>query len=667
MSDDASLSPLFDEFPAVSADEWDQKIREDLGGTAPEAVLRWESIDGITLSGAAREDDLAEVAHVSSTAPASPLADPSTPGNDWRIRHDLPLRDPDAALALARRALEGGCTDLGLPLPPPADADPGTAVAAETDLSPLLTALADEDAGLHLDRGPGSIVLARLLRREAAADPAPVRSVGYDPVAALATGAVGDANRAFALSDALLADPPPAARSLTVDLRPYHDAGASAVQALAYGLGSLSETLHQLLERGHALPDLVSQLQFQTAVSTSYFVEIAKLRALRLLVPQVLAAYADEAGTTIDDAPGDLVVQAETSRRTETIFDPYANMLRGTTEAMAAVLGGCDVLSVRPYDACFRSPDAFASRIARNVQLILKHEAHFDVVDDPAAGAYYLEQATHRLAQQAWHDFQSLETDGGALAALRSGQLQEDIGTVRRQRVAAVNDRDRVLVGTNHYPDLEETSSEDLEPAPCNNGSETAVEWSPSVLDALDRRLADDVPLPALLRAFADGPLEAPPLPRIRVAADVEAVRLRTEAVVDEGGRRPAVFLAPLGPAAARSARATFARNVFGVAGFAVDEAIKYESPTAAAAAAADAQPDVVVLCSADGEYPSLAPALRSALDAEGLSPLLVVAGAPDRMEGDVPADLFVHQGAPLRDFLTTVQDRLELPPLDAA
>lgn len=155
-------------------------------------------------------------------------------------------------------------------------------------------------------------------------------------------------------------------------------------------------------------------------------------------------------------------------------------------------------------------------------------------------------------------------------------------------------------------------------------------------------------------------------LPRIRLATGIERVRRRTEQYAETEGRTPTAFLAPIGPAAARSARANFARNVLGVAGFEVAEPLKFDAPADAAAAAAEDPPDIVVLCSADPEYPTLTPTLRSALTDQNLSPLLIVAGNPNRIDGEVTADDFIYSGRPLRDSLTALQDRLGIPPLDA-
>jgi methylmalonyl-CoA mutase len=653
----SSPSLSFDEFPPPSPDAWREKIQDDLGGTDPDVFLKWDAIDGVTLTPFLHRDDLDAVAHVSDADAPPPLTDPSAPGNDWRVRQDLDHPDPDAARELAVAAVEGGSTDLGLVLGPP------NRRTLEDDALPSIVDAIPGDTALHLDRGPAAVLGALAL--ETGNRPAPA-SIAYDPVAALATGTLGDASRAFDLSVDLLAATPETTRTLSVDLRPYHDAGASAVQELAVGLGALSETLHQCTERGVNLDALLPRLHFHAAVSTSYVVEIAKLRALRLLVPQVLDAYAETAPVDASVAPTDLFVQVETSRRTATVLDPHVNMLRHTTAAMAAVLGGCDTLTVRPFDDCVRAPDRFGTRIARNVQLILKHEAHFDIVDDPAAGAYYVETATHQLARRAWDRFQTLEANGGLLSALRDGRVQSEIGEVRAERGRAVDDRDRVLVGTNHYPSADEILSTDESVSFCNNGTKEPIQWGNSVLGTLREALSDGASLSALARRLAaPDRAEIEPLPAVRVATGIEHVRRRTDRHADQNGTRPLVLLAPLGPPGARSARASFAQNVLGVAGFEIHAPLTFDTPAAVAERAAELSPDLLVVCSADAEYPSLVPALRSALAEHGVSPLLLVAGNPAQMEDEVAADEFIHQESPLRATLEVLQNRLELPEVE--
>ena len=666
MSSSAPLPPLFDEFPPTSTEAWKEKIQADLGSSNVEEVLTWDSIEGVSLPGYLRREDLDKIAHLDPDASASPLAsDDGTPANDWQVRQNIAHPDPSQANRLAQSAVRGGATALGLVRPSfQAGRDFGLTTETIDDLRTVLENLPLDEISLHLDGGAAApMLLATLQALMSDHDFNDLKgSVGHDPIAALATGTVRDTEKPFDLAGDLVAEAPSSVRSLTIDLRPYHNAGASTVQELAFGLGALSDTFARLLEQGYDLSSLLPRLQFTTAVSTSYFVEIAKLRAFRLLVPQVVEAFAAEAGQNVKIEPTDLFVQAETSHRTETIYDPYVNMLRATTEGMAAVIGGCDVLSVRPYDASLRTEDPFGTRIARNVQHILREEAHINAVADPSAGSYYLEAATDQLAQRAWDTFQDLEANDGLLHGLQEGRVQQQIAAVRNERQNEVDTRKRVLVGTNHYPALDETRRDDLEEPPSFASSDNSVPLDAPSLDNFRTALSDGHSVSEILATLAEGKAPIDPLPRLRVSETLEEIRLRTERHTKETGHTPTVFLAPLGPAKTRSARANFARNVLGVAGFDVVEPLRFDTPDAAAEAAAEADADIVVLCSADSEYPELTPALRQALEDHGLSSLLVVAGNPDKIDADLPADDFIHIGNLLREKLEALQDRLDIP-----
>ena len=388
-------------------------------------------------------------------------------------------------------------------------------------------------------------------------------------------------------------------------------------------LAGASELIAALTDRGLAAETLVRHVHVRSAVGTSYFPEIAKLRALRGLLGQVCEAYAP--GTRHDD----LIVQAVTSGRSMTRFAPYVNLLRTTTAAAAAVLGGCDTLVVRPFTEPQGRPDAFALRLARTTQLILRDEAYLDKVADPAAGSYYIEQLTEAIARRAWALFQEIEAQGGLRAALRSGFVQAMIRESRQARLQAIGTRTRTLVGLNRYPDPDEPSPD----AP-----------------AAPRREAPD---------FTGDPIDA--LPPVRDAAGFEALRDRTAAFAERTGHLPHVQLVLFGPRAMRSARANFSRDFFGCAGFRVTEDRGFDDPADAEDTLRTSDADVVVFCSADDAYAEAVPALVAALP-DAARPLLVVAGNPkaDRAELEAAGiDSFIHLGTPLLEALEAYQRQL--------
>jgi len=662
MSSSDAFAPLFDEFPTVPDEAWEQKIRDDLGDRDPEEILMWDSGEEVSVAAYRRRSDLSAFDHVDPDASLPPLAAvEETPANKWRIRQNIAHPNTEVASRLAREAVSGGVTDIGLVAHPQQGSDWGLSLTDPHVVATILDDLPVNDIHLHLERHAAAPVLLGAVLEAVSSATSLRGTISYDPIAALLHGATGSAPDAFDRAAELTTTTPDGVRTCAVDGRVYHDAGATAVQELAYILGTLSEELAQLTKRDVSLPTICSQLHVTVSVSTLYFVEIAKLRALRLLVPQVIDAYATESDERIDLAPSDVMLQAETSRRSETLYDPYVNMLRASTEAMAATVGGCDVLSIRPFDAAARPADGFSSRIARNIQLILAHESHFDWVADPAAGSYYVEALTDRLAKQAWRQFQELEANGGLLDAIQRGSVQAALETARTARIQAVDNRKHVLVGTNHYPHLEETRLDDDVSADLSGCAYTSGEELPtkSLITAVRARIREGDALDDLVARLAGGTPEIRSLPQIRVSSGIEDVRLQTERYAKAHAGPPLVLLAPIGPPGPRSARATFARNFFGVAGFEIEAPLRFESPSDAAQAVIEMEPEIVVVCSGNDEYSTLVPTLQSQLNAHGPAPLLVVAAAPDSLDDDVPADAFVHRGMPLRQTLQKFQRRL--------
>ncbi len=281
----------------------------------------------------------------------------------------------------------------------------------------------------------------------------------------------------------------------SVSATAYHEQGATAVQELAWALAQGAD----LLASGAPVTT------FAFAVGSSHFMEIAKLRAARLLWHEVASAFG---------VKDQLRIHARTAGENKTLYDPYVNMLRVTTEAVSAVLGGCDSLTITPC--------GFDPHLAENVHHILREESHLDKVIDPGAGSYYVEALTDALAAEAWTLFQSIEAAGGWAAYRDSGALETALGSARAAKDKAVALRRRVLVGTNNYPNLQERE-----------------------LDASGRM----------------GDLW-------RLASPFEAIRLRTERHAKATGHVPRILLLERGHAKMRKARAVFCLNFFGCAGF---------------------------------------------------------------------------------------------------
>ena len=383
----------------------------------------------------------------------------------------------------------------------------------------------------------------------------------------------------------------PGADAIRADL--VHEAGADSIQQLGVALASGVERLAHLCEDRPA--DVAArEIEFIFAVGSNYFFEIAKLRAARMVWARAVAAF----------APADLescrmTLRVRTSRLNKSICDPYTNVLRATTEAMSAMIGGCEKLTVEPF--------GFDGHLALGVERVLAEEAHLNAVADPAGGSYYIEALTDALAREAWKLFQRIEAGGGYSKALSAGWLAEEIAQTRAAREKAVSSRRRTLVGVNNYPDL---NGKTLETAP---NPEAA----------------------------------AAPFPQFRLAEPFEKIRERTARHARETGHTPKVLLLKRGDVKIRTARANFALNFFGCAGFEITESEEYVGSDA----------DLLVLCSSDSEYLPFAQEVCSAVEVP-----IVVAGNPkDQADALQAAGVqgFVHIASDAIETLTYWQNRL--------
>jgi methylmalonyl-CoA mutase len=358
-----------------------------------------------------------------------------------------------------------------------------------------------------------------------------------------------------------------------IDGAVFHEAGATAVQELGYALAAASDRMAE----GQAVAGLLF------AVGSNYFFEIAKLRAARMLFARIAEAYG---------RPAEVKIYAVTALSNKSIYDPYTNLLRATTESLSAVIGGCDALSVQPA--------GFAGRLANNVQLILREEAHMDKVADPAGGSYYVEALTDSLAREAWTLFRKVEAEGGFAKAAAS--VDAAIAASRAAKEKAIASRRRVMVGVNNYPDIQEKELE-------HEGGISGVEW--------------------------------------RLARAIEKIRLRTERHAAATGATPKVLLLKRGDLKMKGARGTFCQNFFGCGGFAIEESESYDGTGAA----------LIVLCSSDGEYLDLAKEVCSKVSV----PVAVAGNPKEQLEELKAAGVagFVHVLSNMVETLNEWQDRL--------
>ncbi len=588
-------SKLFQEFPPVSTEAWEDKIRADLKGADYEKKLVWRTMEGFKVRPYYRAEDLGNLEHLNVNPGEYPFVRGYKKDNNWLVRQDIKVKDFKEANAKALDVLNKGVEALGFVFTP--EYEPTV-----KDIEELLEGVYAECVELNFDAYTAShkiVAIIEELTEKYQRDPQKIfGSVNYDPISkfALKGRFFKDEDNAFTIGKQIIdaAEKLPHYKTISVNGHVFNSAGASIAQELAFSLASGAEYINKLSEKDLTVDQIAPRIKFNFAVGSNYFMEIAKMRAARMLWAKIIEAFGSKESNSMR-----MHIHAFTSEWNKTLYDPYVNMLRTTTEAMSATIGGIDSLTVKPFNSAFADSTEFSERIARNQQLLLKEESYFDKIADPSAGSYYIENLTENIAEQAWKLFLEIDEAGGFIAALRQGLVQKQIKETAESRDKKIAQRRENFLGTNQFPNFEEYMKEEVSEKTINPTDESE----------------------------ADAEIET--LKPYRGAMAFERLRYKTDMFAREN-KRPAAFMFTYGNLAFRKARSEFARNFFAIAGFETIDNKGFKTAEEGVKAALDAKAEVVVICSADDEYATIAPEIFEQLKGKAT---VVVAGAPACMD----------------------------------
>jgi methylmalonyl-CoA mutase len=589
MIQDDKQEKLFTEFPPISTPEWEQVILKDLKGADYAKKLIWKSPEGIPVRPYYRSEDLEKLKKSEFNPMESGFVrDTGGPANAWLIRQDIEVTDLKQAVEKVRYLLSRGVESVGLKTED---------IYSIEEIQEFLNDLPLGEAELNFEGFMPDQVLEVMNEMADNGRIDPVKITGsceYDMLGEFSlygSFEFEEEEEFTSLADWMeLSERFPSFRVIGVHGRNFHQAGATIAQELAFSMAQASEYLAGLTDLMVPAGLAASKISFHFAAGSDYFMELAKFRAARLLWERILESYGIEKGQTPP-----MYIHAETSRWNQTVYDSHINLLRNTTEAMSAALAGVDSITVLPFDYPYEAPTEFAERIARNQQILLKEEAYFDRVADPASGSYFIESLTSSIAEAAWKLFQDIEDEGGYIEAFYEGKIQDAIVGAASLRDQNIAQRKEVLLGTNHYP---------------NPAGEMLLKVDAGRVRSkvMDTDLA-----------------EAQPLNLYRGAEEFESIRFETEM----SGRKPVAFMITIGHPAMRKARASFACNLFGCAGYAVIDNPGFATVEEGVDAALKANADIVVLCSSDEEYATLGVEFAQAL---GRQAIPVIAGYPKEL-----------------------------------
>lgn len=616
-----SKKNLFSEFSPVSTEAWMEKITEDLKGADFQKKLVWRTNEGFQVQPFYRLEDLQGLETTDSLPGNYPYVRGTKTDNHWLIREDIEVNDSCEANNKALLALKKGADSLCFNI--------HKKEFDAKDMETLLKGICPECVEINFRCCiKKSVHVLQLFVENLQAhqcDLSKVKgSVIYNPFKKMFVKGMDIPAEWMETASELMALAKDMPNFCVLSAEPYlfNNAGCYIAQELGFGLAYGNAYLEAFSEAGKSAHQAARKMAFNFGISSNYFMEIAKFRAARMLWAKIVAAYpcdCEEDDSCCENEKCEcgsclcgtkMRTHAYTSEWNQTTYDMYVNLLRSQTEAMSATIAGVDSLTVVPFDKAFKTPDEFSERIARNQQLLLREEAGFAKVVDPAAGSYYLENLTASIAEEAWKYFLTIQEKGGFYAALKEGYIQDEVNASAQKRFGFIAQRREILLGTNQFPNFNEMAAEKIDTkeddsCPCRCKHEKTVK-------TID---------------FTRG------------AEQFETLRLTTE----RSGKRPKVFMLTIGSLSMRLARAQFSGNFFACAGYQIIDNLGFKTPEEGVAAARKANADIIVICSSDDEYAELAPATLKAIG-DGKE-IFVVAGAPACMEELKAAGIqhFIH------------------------
>ncbi|HPI24866.1 MAG TPA: methylmalonyl-CoA mutase family protein [Candidatus Cloacimonadota bacterium] len=616
---------LKQDFPSPSVEEWKKTVIESLKGADYDKVMHSKTYEGITLEPIYRYENIKDLPFTG----AMPGAAPFHRGNDpqrklmegWKVAQAHSNPDPKALNKELLEALSRGLSMVNLHLKH-SDRTDGVSINNVEDFTIILHGIDLKAAPLFIQTDLGDPDIFAMLEEYCSKNGIELKAlegaIGCDPTGEFARkGAT-----AMPLDDLwqkvlgnlqTRAQKAPKMPAMIIDGTVYEAAGASATQELAYVLATAIGYIHGLTASGMEIDIIAPLMAVKLSLGSNFFMEIAKVRAFRLLWAEMIKAWG---GNTESQK---VWIHGKTATFNKSTYDLYVNMLRTTTEAFSGVIGGVDSLEVDRFDTLVNAPGEFASRIARNQQLILAEEAHFTKVLDPAGGCYYIESLTQQLADKAWNLMQEIDSEGGMVRCLISGKIHEQLAVSAKARIDAAHTRKDVFVGVNMYANPADTALQIRE----------AGDQSENVAVSLSKGA----------------------LPKTRAVARLEALR----ASISESKEK--IFLITMGSIAEYKARADFASGFFAVGGFDVISGSGYSEIDEAVAAARASGAKAFCICSTDENYENLVAPL-----CEKLGKYMILAGYPkDKTEeySRLGIDLYIHIRANLYDTLRDLAQKL--------
>jgi methylmalonyl-CoA mutase len=692
------------EFPPPTWEQWMQAVNDTLKGVPFDKAMLTKTYEGIELKPLYRKEDTVDLHHLHTLPGQAPFVRGNSSAgylsDGWKIAQSVSASTPAQANALLKDELNRGLntvnlrlnaiTRLGLnPYEPILKAD-GLCLSCLQDIMETLDGIDLSAVPLFMTSGQAALPMLAMLNARQKQKNLNINSIdgciGFDPIGDLVTRGKLEMPLATAWQTmyqmTFWADiKAQHLRTILIDATIYANAGASAVQELAYALAIADEYIRAMLDKGMSINQVAPHMQLNLSLGSNFFMEISKVRSARLLWAELLKAYG------ASDEYQRVWIHGITSKFNKTQYDPYVNMLRTTTEGFAAVIGGVDSLEVLPFDTIVKTDSEFSRRIARNQQIILQEEAHFDRVIDPAGGCYYIESLTSALAEKSWSILQELVSQGGMITALKEKRIQTDLSAMAQTRIKNVDKRKDIFVGVNMFANPIETPLEDNSDG-CSCWKEEVMRRSEGIRESNRKGINESLQyirehqnneymvdmltdawlheatleelFVSLYNEFPD--LEIQPLSPARATQQIEG--LRSQIIADQQNKEKvlSIFMANVGDIVSYKPRLDFVTGFLQVGGFYVANNDGYETIPKVIEAALFSQAPAVCICAPDETYLEAVPQIVLGIKAIRPNTVFILAGYPaDKVEvyRAQGIDVFVHLKADAFETLREIAAKL--------
>ena len=617
---------LFDDFPSVSKESWKKEAEKRIPKPESYEDLIWHTEDGIAVEPFYTEEEARDFFLGKNPFPGEfPFVRGTRKkDNSWLLTEEIRLVAAEDAARRARGATEGGADSVTFIPETKLKRDGVETLIRHID--PLRIRV---NFALREDPEKACKLFVSSCSKEGIDTRELGGAVFFDPLSQLlsrggSAAALEKNVEKVAESIRYLSDTAPGYAAFSVESSTFKNSGATITQELAFTIAAAAEYLVMLRQRGTD-PDLACRhLVFSFATGSSYFAEIAKLRAARVLWANIAHLF-----SPVSTESAKMRIHCRTATFNKTICDSHVNILRTALEAMASVIGGTDSLTVEPFDTCYREPDKLSRRVARNIQLLIKNESRLDAVTDPGGGSYHIEKLTQSISQKSLELFQEIERKGGYLECLKSGFIQNAVEDSRKKVLSDISRRKKTLIGTNEFPNL-------LEKMAGHTRKTTPAE----------KEMNGSVPKVASLAES-------------RAAEAFEKIRLLSEEHAERTGEAPRVFLLHLSDSPQTVARSVFSMNFFGCGGFEVVDGTENPGIDEGIAAALRESPLAVVICGSDEDYEqSAGEAIKRLKDKKTEIKAVLSDGGQSMREklAQAGADDFIHAGSDVLDMLERYQ-----------